>query len=439
MMTNTLEQLPVIIVGGGLSGLSAAALLARAGHTVTVFEKASALGGRARTKQHGAFSFNQGAHAFYLGGPGEQLLSTLGVHSSGSLPDKDQFLVLDDGKLHTFPTDVLSLFRTTLLNLGAKGAFARLFRTLNHTTDMTQLQQVSVQEWLEQQVRHPHVRQFMLALARLTTYTNASEMIPIGLVIPLLNAQVRYLDGGWQTLVDGLRQIAVASGAKMVTHARVATLEISEERHTVRLADGTAYQASAVVLATDPQTASALVAHGTHKDLNRWAAQSVPARVACFDVALRRLPKPQHLYTLGIDCPLYYSVHSAWGKLAPEGNALIHTMKYLTPGEPATPEITRHELEALLDVLQPGWRAEVMEQSFLPHMVASNAIVQAGRGGVTGRPDPAVPGIRNLYVAGDWVGAEGQLADACFASARSVARKIMTTRVSKPEKYVVID
>ena len=44
-MTDTLAQLPVIIVGGGLSGLSAAAILARAGHAVTVFEKASALGG----------------------------------------------------------------------------------------------------------------------------------------------------------------------------------------------------------------------------------------------------------------------------------------------------------------------------------------------------------------------------------------------------------
>ncbi len=35
MMTDTLAQLPVIIVGGGLSGLSAAAILARAGHAVS--------------------------------------------------------------------------------------------------------------------------------------------------------------------------------------------------------------------------------------------------------------------------------------------------------------------------------------------------------------------------------------------------------------------
>src|SRR5258707_14477714 len=113
-------------------------------------------------------------------------------------------------------------------------------------------------------------------------------------------------------------------------------------------------------------------------------------------------------------------------------------MKYLKPGEPANSKTTRQELEALLDVLQPGWRAEVMEQYFMPHMVASNAIVQAGRGGLPWRPGPAVPGIRNLYVAGDWVGTEGQLADACFASARSAACMIMSTLAAKSGDAAVV-
>ncbi len=44
-MMDILAQPPVIIVGGGLSGLSAAAILARAGHAVTLFEKAGTPGG----------------------------------------------------------------------------------------------------------------------------------------------------------------------------------------------------------------------------------------------------------------------------------------------------------------------------------------------------------------------------------------------------------
>jgi phytoene dehydrogenase-like protein len=430
MKTDTFAQVPVVIVGGGLSGLCAAAILARAGYAVTLFEKASAAGGRAMTKQHGKFSFNLGAHAFYLGGLSEKILGSLGVHYSGSLPAKESNRALEGGRLHALPVGVASLVGTTLLSFGAKGEFARFYALLRKVK-VADLEGVSLEDWLGREVRNDEVRQLMLAVARLNTYANAPDVLSAGLVVPLLAAKVRYLDGGWQTLVDGLCEVAKEAGARIVTQARVAEIEVTGEGNVVRLADGRGYEAAAVVLATEPGTAASLVEDGTNEVLKSWAAQAVPAYVACLDVALRRLPRPQHLFALGIDCPLYYSVHSAWAKLAPEGGALIHTAKYLRPGEVAEPEVVRGELEGMLDMVQPGWRAEVVEKYFLPHMVSSNAIVQARYGGLSGRPGPEVPGIRNLYVVGDWVGREGQLADACFASASSAARMIMTTLENK--------
>ena len=50
------------IIGGGIAGLTAAAYLARAGRRVTVFEKAQAIGGRARTEIKNGFAFNIGPH-----------------------------------------------------------------------------------------------------------------------------------------------------------------------------------------------------------------------------------------------------------------------------------------------------------------------------------------------------------------------------------------
>jgi phytoene dehydrogenase-like protein len=319
----------------------------------------------------------------------------------------------------------------------ATAALARFCSSLK-SLPQEQLQNVSLRDWLDQEVSHPQVRQFVLALARLTTLSHAPALVSAGMILPLLFAQALYLDGGWQTLADGLRQAAQAAGAKLVTHARVTAIEIAEEGHTVRLANGDSYPAAAVVLAIGPRAASVLVANGTHKELNCWVSQSVPARAACLDVALRRLPEPQHLFALGMDRPLYAAVHSAWAKLAPEGSALVHTLKYLQPDEPAEPLAIRQELEALLDLVQPGWRAEVVEQSFLPQMAPSNAVVLARQGGLPGRPGPAVPGIRNLYVAGDWVGAEGQLADACFASARSAARMIMSALATRSGDAVMV-
>src|SRR3954465_13372613 len=55
----------VIVVGGGLAGLSAAARLAYRGCDVTLIEKAPKLGGRAITIPLKGFNFNFGAHAIY--------------------------------------------------------------------------------------------------------------------------------------------------------------------------------------------------------------------------------------------------------------------------------------------------------------------------------------------------------------------------------------
>ena len=46
-MSSSVENHDAVVVGGGVGGLAAAAYLGRAGKSVVLFEKASALGGRA--------------------------------------------------------------------------------------------------------------------------------------------------------------------------------------------------------------------------------------------------------------------------------------------------------------------------------------------------------------------------------------------------------
>src|ERR1700755_2817389 len=64
----------VIIVGGGLAGLSAAVYQARAGRSVTIFERRRYLGGRAVTHLRHGYRFNLGPHAFYRNGHGWNVL-----------------------------------------------------------------------------------------------------------------------------------------------------------------------------------------------------------------------------------------------------------------------------------------------------------------------------------------------------------------------------
>src|SRR5262249_40306710 len=151
----------------------------------------------------------------------------------------------------------------------------------------------------------------------------------------------------------------------------------------------------------------------------------IPVKAACLDVGLTRLPRPHARFALGIDRPLYFSVHSAVAKLGPEGGAVIHVAQYLPAGLAADPKTDEQELAGVLDIMQPGWREVVAERRFLPQMIVSHLLVTAAGGGTAGRPGPAVPGMPNVYVAGDWVGPEGLLADASLASAKRAAELVV--------------
>ena len=417
----------VIVVGGGLAGLAAATYLARAGRTVTLFEQAAEVGGRARTQRKDDFLFNEGPHAVYVAGVGAEVYRELGVRYSGGSPGGGSYVVRD-GRLHEFPLGLRSFLASDLLSAGDKVAALALVARLSRL-DPAPLRDVPLRQWLDQAVSRPALRDLTEILLRVSTYANDPARQSAGAALAqlqlALKANVRYLDGGWQTLVDGLRRAAEAAGVCILSHAKVAAVLRDAAVRGVRLADGTTWEAPAVVVAASPAAASALVQDGPPTVLRRWEETAIPVLAATLDVALRRLPHPHRRAAFGVEEPLYLSVHSAVARLAPAGGALIHVVRYLGAEPARDPGAVERQLEGLLDLMQPGWREALVARRFLPHLTVSNALVTAAQGGTAGRPGPAVPDVPGLYVAGDWVGPEGMLADASLASARRAARLIL--------------
>ncbi len=420
----------VAVIGGGLAGLAAATYLARSGVKVTLFEKSAEVGGRAASQKRAGAIFNLGAHALYSKSAAVEVLRELGVAYTGGSPVGIR--CINGGENYLAPVDPMSLLRTGLFSKREKWQTARLLVKLQ-LSNPQHLASITVDEWVSKEVKQSKVRNVLITSARIGTYTNSPGQLSLGHFVEqlqlLAKGKVVYVDGGWQTLVDRLEQKATEAGAKIIKGARVVTVERDSNGVTgVRLGDGTLHSTNAVVMAVAPREALYMVERGENAALRGWAEGAVPLRAACLDVALRRLPEPGNKVVMDLERPLFLTTQSEFSNVTTGGGALLYALKYLDPSAPHDADADKRELEGWLDETQPGWRTEVTEQRFLPQLIVSNALVKASNGGNEGRPRPGVPGIANLYVAGDWVGPRGMLASASLWSAKLASEAILASR-----------
>ena len=421
----------VVIVGGGIAGLAASIYLARGGRTVTLFEKRRYLGGRAVTHLRHGYRFNLGPHAFYRGGEGSKVLAELGIPVRGGVP-KSAGIGLYGKERYKLPSNIFSLLTTGMLTARDKVEAAKLFARIARIRRKPLSAEMSAREWLDANVTRARVRETLAAVIRLATYCNELEKIQAGAALFHVSVAMRgviYVDEGWQKIVDALHSSAVTAGVNFITSSRVIRVAHDGAVNGIEIGGleydvipetqsfitpppgdtkGTRLAADTVLLAVDPTTARELIGEVSWPPMTR-------VLLSTFDVALSKLPDPKKTFAVGIDRPLYYSVHSRWAQLTPKGGALIHVSRY-GGGD-------QGELEVLLDEMQPGWREHVVHCRFLPSMVVSNALIPPAP---ATRPAPVTP-VRGLYLAGDWVGDKGLLSDAALASARNAAKAILAS------------
>jgi hypothetical protein len=100
----------------------------------------------------------------------------------------------------------------------------------------------------------------------------------------------------------------------------------------------------------------------------------------------------------------------------------MHAVRY----QPVGDTMPAAEQQSLLRDLaaDAGVRDEdIAEQRFLARMVVTGAIPTAATGGLPGRASAEIPGVPGAFVAGDWVGPVGMLADAALVSGADAGRR----------------
>ncbi len=388
-----------IVVGGGPAGLLAAGRLAEGGVATTLLEAGAGLGGRAASVRREGFDLNQGPHAIYAGGPAMRELRASGIDLPSWNPTSPRSVLVRAGRPTRLP--------------GGSPALARWLLGVARSRP-EELAGLSVAEWLRRDIRSARARAVAAALVRVTTFVADHEALGADVAAAQLKLGlfpgVRYLRGGWQSLVDALAARAERNGATLRTRAAVRTVDRDGDRWAVGLDEETLRADVLVVAAGGPDALAGLLGERAP------AAPGPAAEVSVLDLGLKRLPRAGRTFALGIDAPTYLSRHSAPDR---RGGVLLSLAGYA--GQP------RAELEAMADAVQPGWRERVTLERFLPRMVAVSAIPGPAAGGLAGRPE--VDRGEGLYLAGDWIGPDGWLVDAAISSGAAAAAAALRSPV----------
>jgi phytoene desaturase len=273
----------VIVIGAGLGGLSAAALLAGRGYSVELFEQNATAGGKMQEVRDQGFRFDTGPSLFTMPFLLEKLFESCGEKLSGYLsyreleplcryfyPDGVVFDNHSDRRrtmeqIRQFAphdADAYASFLDHAESLYEKTADAFLFNPLYSLSDLKGLRIrdfmgidafSTVSDKVDQSFESDYLRQFF---KRFTTYNGSSPYrAPATLnVIPHveLNQGGYYVEGGMMRISDAIRSLAEKMGVRFHFSQKVIGIETEGRRVTgIRTEEGAFHPADMIVANSD--------------------------------------------------------------------------------------------------------------------------------------------------------------------------------------------
>lgn len=308
-----MTQKSAIIVGGGIGGLATAAILAKAGMKVSLFESREAVGGRAYLWEQDGFRFDMGPSWYLMPDAFDQFFKLMGTTASAELDlirldpayqtrnenSKEVLKVRDNAK------DNMALFESI-----EPGAGAQLKKYLDSAEDTYRL---AVEHFLytnfqnTKSFTHPevlkragnfikhllgsldsfaakHVKDYRLRkiLDFPAVFLGASPFDTPSMYHLMthidMNVGVFYPQGGLYTIIEAVERLAKKHGVEIHTNSKVTKIEVGENGWVkgVRVGDAL-YEADVVVANADLHHFETKLLEPKHQSLpQKWWDKRVP-------------------------------------------------------------------------------------------------------------------------------------------------------------------
>ncbi|MFD4366833.1 FAD-dependent oxidoreductase [Rhodococcus sp. NPDC058521] len=374
---------PITVVGGGIAGLTAAIECAQAGAKVELHEAHSTLGGRGRATP-APYIAHEGPHVFYADGPHYRWLKRQGFVGGLGWPAPTAFAragFLVDGRIRRVPP------------FGMLKAQARPGASAPVDADF--------HSWASEKFGAQSAHRIANAIG-VATYDSDTGRLSAAFVWNLFHRiyaprvpGVRWVRGGWQTVIDRMCTRAAELGVEIRTESRVGDLPTTP-----------------TIVATELSSARALL-----KDESLvWTSGAC----VMLDVALPTSRRDCRIVA-DLDGGGFHESYSMQDRsTAPRGESLYQLDMPIRPNESIAQ--ARARLNRFADTVLPEWRDRATWQRTATARNRTGAIDLPGH---TWRDRPAIDRGSDVYLAGDMVAAPGMRGEISVNSAVDAAHRAL--------------
>ena len=422
----------VVILGGGIAGLSTGALLTKNGYRVLLVEAKSRLGGRANCQAHpSGFLVDWGIHSLRAGEAGvvAQLFQQLGLKLD--VAPSGEGLLFHEGQWFSLPTSVQALMATPLLTEEDRLAVGGLFGSIM-SAKPEELLSTSVATWLDNfKVSSTILWIFQLYSGLLliepdVTVASMGEMLDIMHKIIRSGKAAGYPRGGWRVILQALREEIEKTGTIRLK-APASQIHIEKDKVSAVQIGSDRISCDTVVAAVPPDALLTILpaTNAASQKLIQQAKRLTPTAGVSIDMAFSEpITDAAGLIVCSEPFVMGQATSNIDATVAPPEKQLI-TFYY-----PLSPEVVADEskakkalqqLETLIQKMFPSApKPEWIRQLVLPIVDGTSPTIHQHRKNRL----PIQTQIEGLYLAGDAHNAPGAGGDIAFNAALACAEQI---------------